>query len=142
MCSLPTRPLGRQPTCTIYQVILVTAGEKGAAYAIGGRTGFVPCFEDLEVVETTGAGDAFSAGFIAQAIKLSSPSGSRSGSSLEASFSEGEADGSMAHDVVRFASAVGALTCCGEGAIAPQPTEEEVRRLLLSGGVRAADLKL
>lgn len=122
------------------QAILVTAGEKGAAFDIRGCKGFVPPFQDINVVETTGAGDAFSAGFIAQAIKLFSPtpswssgsssSASSSGSDVEVLWERVEKEG-VAHVMVRFASAVGALTCCGAGAIAPQPSEEDVRRLLL-----------
>lgn len=121
----------------LLQAILVTAGEKGAAFEIRGCKGFVPPFQDINVVETTGAGDAFSAGFIAQAIKLFSPMPSSSSDSsttsdcsdMDALWERVEKEG-MARDMVRFASAVGALTCCGEGAIAPQPSEGNVRRLL------------
>lgn len=47
--------------------VLVTAGEEGAAYCCrstkGEHTGFVPVFK-VDVADTTGAGDAFTAGFV------------------------------------------------------------------------------
>jgi fructokinase len=47
--------------------VLVTAGDEGAAYcfrcAKSEHTGFVPVFK-VDVVDTTGAGDAFTAGFV------------------------------------------------------------------------------
>lgn len=154
----------------------MTAGEKGAAYSIGGgsssgsqveggdsgkeeeggegreQTGIVQVFESIEVVETTGAGDAFSAGFISEAIKLLSSSstaakaaalglgglgraagGGRGGGEAGAGAGAGDGPGS-AREMVRFASAVGALTCCGDGAIKPQPLRGDVLRLLQREG--------
>ncbi|CAM9292121.1 unnamed protein product [Pylaiella littoralis] len=112
------------------KAILVTAGEKGAAYTIGGHTGFIPVFKSIEVVETTGAGDAFSAGFVSEAIKFLSAK--HKGDIGMAAGGEGE--GGAARDMVRFASAVGALTCCGDGAIKPQPLHGDVRGLLAAEG--------
>jgi fructokinase len=47
--------------------VLVTAGDEGAAYCCrstkGEHTGFVPVFK-VDVADTTGAGDAFTAGFV------------------------------------------------------------------------------
>lgn len=96
---------------------------------MGGQTGFIPVFEGLKVVETTGAGDAFSAGFISEAIKLFS--------SEKAGLSPAvlEGIGGRARDMVRFASAVGALTCCGDGAIKPQPLHGDVLGLLQQSSV-------
>lgn len=127
----------------------MTAGANGAAYSVGGQTGAVPVFETIDVVETTGAGDAFSAGFISEAIKhLSSlpPPSPRSpplssppldptempllGLEGIGTGGGGAVDGEGVRGVVRFASAVGALTCCGDGAIKPQPAYEEVLGLL------------
>ena len=61
-----------------------------------------------EVVDTTGAGDAFTAGLL---HRWSAPPTER----------------------VRFAAACGALVCAGAGGIDPQPTEIQVEAFL--GGV-------
>lgn len=99
--------------------VLVTAGDEGAAYCCrstkGEHTGFVPIFK-VHVVDTTGAGDAFTAGFI---YKL-----------LEA----GGLDRLLANpralkEAVVFAAATGALTCTGPGAIAAQPSLDNVDKL-------------
>ncbi|KAF8071301.1 FRK1 [Scenedesmus sp. PABB004] len=99
--------------------VLVTAGDEGAAFccrsAKGEHTGFVPVFK-VDVADTTGAGDAFTAGFI---FKL-----------LEA----GGLDRLLADPValkaaVVFAAATGALTCTKPGAIAAQPSLDQVQAL-------------
>lgn len=41
-----------------------------------------------------------------------------------------DSGGEMARELVRFGSAVGALTCCGDGAILPQPSMLQVLDLL------------
>lgn len=121
------------------QAILVTAGAKGAAYDIWGQQGFVPCFSSCKIVETTGAGDAFSAGYIAKCIQLLKSSGSSTRESGGASSSgsrvgfkdiELDSEGEVAKELVRFGSAVGALTCGGDGAIVPQPSMAQVLDLL------------
>lgn len=94
--------------------VMVTAGEKGCAYCLSGNEGKVASF-DVDVVETTGAGDSFLAGFIHQVCQrgiraLTQPENARA--------------------IITYASAVGALTTTQPGAIAAQPTAHEVDAFL------------
>lgn len=93
--------------------VLVTAGERGSAYCLAGNEGRIPVFP-VKVVDTTGAGDSFTAGFLHQCQKglrlLENPDGARA--------------------AVTYASAAGALTTTKPGAIAAQPTADEVAAFL------------
>ena len=62
----------------------------------------VPAWE-IDAVDATGAGDAFSAGFVLSLLRDTEPA-----------------------EAGRYANAVGALTATGVGAIAPQPNHAEV----------------
>ncbi len=92
--------------------VLVTAGSQGCEYWLMGNTNKLAAF-DVDVEETTGAGDAFTAGFVHQLLR-------------QGNHALKEAD--IAHNIVRYASAVGALTTTRPGAIAafPSPNEIEV----------------
>lgn len=90
--------------------VLVTAGAKGCRYWLSGNIGTVPGFT-VDVEETSGAGDAFTAGFVHQLLH-------RGRGSLK--------DADVAQSVVTYASAVGALTTTRPGAIAALPTPNEV----------------
>jgi fructokinase len=94
--------------------ILVTAGEKGCRYRLGENEGEVKAFP-VAVVDTTGAGDGFSAGFLHQYRILGDPI-----------FLSAD----IARKAVIYASAVGAIVTTGEGAIAPQPSDRQVRDFL------------
>ncbi|MEB3212103.1 MAG: carbohydrate kinase [Leptolyngbyaceae bacterium] len=96
------------------QQVIVTAGEQGCAYTLAGNTGKVPAF-DIDVDETTGSGDSFLAGFLHQLCQ-------RGQESLR--------QPDLAHEIVTYASAVGALTATRPGAIAAQPTRAEVEAFL------------
>jgi fructokinase len=99
--------------------VLITAGEKGASYSMLGCAAFVkPC--SVQIVETTGAGDAFSAGFLYQWMELEQ--------ALKAAPPQSQAK--MVEQIIHFASAVGALTCTKEGAIAAQPLLADVETFL------------
>ncbi|MFM2060685.1 MAG: hypothetical protein RLZZ507_355 [Cyanobacteriota bacterium] len=94
--------------------VLVTDGENGCSYCLGENEGKLPAFS-IPVVDTTGAGDSFLAGFIHQ---------------LSKSGIQSLRDGETAKRVVTYASAVGALTTIKPGAIASQPTAQEVDAFL------------
>lgn len=94
-------------------IACTTLGEQGSLTRCGGREIRTPAFS-VEVVDTTGAGDAFRAGFIAAWLE--------SGASAE-----------LEH-CLRYANAVAALNCRALGAQTALPTREEVRQMLSSGG--------
>jgi fructokinase len=94
--------------------VLITAGEGGCDYWIAGNSGHVPAFK-VTVVDTTGAGDGFLAGFVDQIRRLDR-------AALQ--------DANCADRVVRYASAVGALTTTQAGAIAAQPNVSQVTDFL------------
>ncbi len=94
--------------------VLVTNGDKEVSYCLGEQEGKLPAFS-VDVVDTTGAGDGFVAGFVHQLCQqglkcIASPESAR--------------------DVVNYACGVGALTTLKPGAIASQPTAEEVEAFL------------
>eukprot|EP01023_Acetabularia_acetabulum_P042319 TRINITY_DN4172_c0_g1_i3.p1 TRINITY_DN4172_c0_g1~~TRINITY_DN4172_c0_g1_i3.p1 ORF type:complete len:447 (-),score=74.18 TRINITY_DN4172_c0_g1_i3:763-2001(-) len=105
---------------------LVTGGEKGAAFCFKSQgsllTGFVPVFK-ASVVDTTGAGDAFTGGFLSYVLLAGG---------LDAVVSEGQ---EKLLTAVRFGAACGALTTQGPGAIAPQPSFEMVEKLAQEGAL-------
>ena len=94
--------------------VLVTDGDKGCAYCLSDHEDKVSAFS-VDTKDTTGAGDAFVAGFVHQLCQHGMKS---------------IADAESAKNVVRYASAVGALTTLKPGAIAAQPTAQEVEAFL------------
>jgi fructokinase len=96
------------------QGVFVTAGEQGCTYYLAGNYGKIPAFSVI-VEDTTGAGDGFTAGIIDQFCKLGIESINHA---------------KIAEEIVRFASAVGALTTTKPGAISAQPTLTEVETFL------------
>jgi fructokinase len=87
--------------------IFVTDGGNICEYWLDGSVGQQPAFA-VDVVDTTGAGDAFVAGLLHQL-----GGGQRSGA-----------------EIVRYAAAAGALTTRTAGAIDAQPTDAEIRQFL------------
>ena len=88
--------------------VVVTDGAAPVRWCIGGESGVQPALSPPQVVDTTGAGDAFTAGLLHRWL---APVAER----------------------LRFAAACGALVCSGAGGIDPQPTEAQVEAFL--GGV-------
>ena len=81
--------------------VVVTDGAQPVRCRMDGVSAQIPAFKPSKVVDTTGAGDAFTAGLL---HRWAAPVPER----------------------LRFAAACGALVCGGAGAIDPQPTESEV----------------
>jgi sulfofructose kinase len=86
----------------------VTLGENGYMWIEGGVVNRYPAFE-VEVVDTTGAGDAF-----------------------HGAFALGLVEGRQVKDIVRRASAAAALKCTRLGARAGLPSVDELAAFLLS----------
>ncbi|MEO0374076.1 MAG: PfkB family carbohydrate kinase, partial [Cyanobacteria bacterium P01_A01_bin.17] len=97
--------------------VLVTAGAQGCRYQISACSGHRDAFQ-VPVVDTTGAGDAFLAGFLHQCCARDVH---HRGDFQEAS---------LLSEMIRYASAVGALATIKPGAIASQPTAAEVQSFL------------
>jgi len=94
--------------------VLVSNGAAQVSYCLNENEGKISPFP-VKVVDTTGAGDAFLAGFIHQLCQ-------RGIQQL--------ADPLVASDVVRYACAVGGLTTTKSGAIAAQPNSTSVQTWL------------
>lgn len=96
------------------QLVLVSKGPEGAFYATRDFRGEVPAFDVAEVVDATGAGDAFLA---ASLVHLS--------------------DEPFTEERVREAAlrgcAAGALACTDFGAMRALPTKEELERFMAEG---------
>ena len=116
----PTSVLEKFPNA---QIVLVSAGEFGSSYACrssAGKmefSGVVPVLEVENIADTTGAGDAYLAGFLHFMLK-------------HGGIGKLRADGALLQRGVEFATACGAATCMRPGAIGSQPTEAEALGLL------------
>ncbi|MGA9382841.1 MAG: carbohydrate kinase [Phormidium sp.] len=99
------------------QGVLVTAGEAGCSYYLANNSGQIPAFPVDVVIDTTGAGDSFVAGFIHQLCQQGT---------------ETLTNAETAKNMVIYASVVGAITTMKAGAIAAQPTPIEIEEFLNS----------
>nr|WP_075439037.1 carbohydrate kinase [Prochlorococcus marinus] len=93
--------------------VIITDGKNPVSWYINGLQGITETPSSQEIVDTTGAGDAFLAGFLSKLISSGYPS------------NEIEIE-----DCIKFASVCGLLTCLGEGAIEQQPYYERVNEFL------------
>jgi len=94
-------------------LVLVSLGPEGAFYATRDFSGEVPAFE-VEVVDATGAGDAFLAATLVH-------------------LSEGSPDEKRVREAVRRGTAAGALACTDYGAMRALPTKDELERFITGG---------
>ncbi len=93
--------------------VIITDGKNPVLWYINGLQGITETPTSKKIVDTTGAGDAFLAGFISKLISSGYPS-----NELEI------------EDCIKFAGVCGLLTCLGEGAIEQQPYYEKVNKFL------------
>ncbi|WP_346293042.1 carbohydrate kinase [Sphaerothrix gracilis] len=96
------------------QAVLLTDGGNGSTCTTQHHSISLPAFT-VDSVDTTGAGDAFLAGFLHQL-------GQQGWDSLQVA--------DKLEEILRYASAVGALTTMKPGAIAAQPTPQDVAQFL------------
>lgn len=96
--------------------VVVTDGANPVRWYIQGCKGKMHVLAPPLVVDTTGAGDAFTAGMLHQL--------------LEAPVAVG--DQQRVEKIIRYAAACGALVCQGAGGIDPQPTRQQVETFLAS----------
>jgi fructokinase len=98
-------------------LVLVSLGAQGAFYATGEFSANVPAFE-VEVVDATGAGDAF---FAAALAHLSGDP-------------EYLLDEERVREATMRGSAAGGLACTDYGAMRALPTKDELERFMADGG--------
>ena len=101
--SLPNRPS-----------VIVTDGSNPISWLLNNHTGISFAISPPSVVDTTGAGDAFTAGLIYKLISLE----------LD------EITKEIAQEIIQFAIACGTYVCSGIGAIDSQPYLEDIDQLL------------
>jgi len=93
--------------------VIITNGKNPVAWYINGLQGITETPTSQNIVDTTGAGDAFLAGFISKLISSGYP------------LNDMEIE-----NCIKFASVCGLLTCLDEGAIEQQPYYEKVNKFL------------
>jgi len=93
--------------------VVVTDGGNPVQWCFGGVSGVLEALAPPQVVDTTGAGDAFSAGLLHQLVQA-----------------ETAPQAPTAQEMLRFAATCGALVCGGAGAIDPQPDAAVVEQFL------------
>ena len=93
--------------------VIITDGKNPISWYINGLHGVTENSYSHEIVDTTGAGDAFLAGLISKVISFGYPSNKKE-----------------IEDCINFANVCGLFTCLGEGAIEQQPDYEKVKNFL------------
>ena len=98
--------------------VIVTDGSKPIYWLLNKQSGHSHTIPSSSIVDTTGAGDAFTAGLIYKLISID----------LD------QITERLAEEIIQFAIACGTCVCKGVGAINPQPHKEDIEKLLLSHG--------
>ena len=92
-------------------LVLISLGPDGAVYATPDFSGHVPAFEVDEILDATGAGDAFLAAALTH-------------------LSESAWDEENVREATRRGTVVGAIACTAYGAMSALPTRDELERTL------------
>ena len=101
--SLPNRPS-----------VIVTDGSNPISWLLSNHIGKSFAISPPSVVDTTGAGDAFTAGLIYKLLSVDLDQISKE----------------VAEEIINFANACGSYVCAGIGAIDAQPYREDIEKLL------------
>lgn len=96
-------------------IVVVTNGEKGCYYKTAKFEGAVPAIK-VKVVDTTGAGDAFNAGFIYGLYQAGKRASDLSKSDLE--------------HILKRAVVIGSLTTTKKGAVSAFPSKKEINKYI------------
>ena len=99
--------------------VIVTDGSNPILWLLNNHIGKSFAISPPSIVDTTGAGDSFTAGLIYKLLSIELDQISKE----------------RAEEIIQFATACGAHVCKGIGAIDPQPYQEDIKQLLsLSDG--------
>ena len=98
------------------QLVFVTCGPDGCYFANKNATGHVPGLSNIQVADTTGAGDIFGGSAVYKLISFAQQ--------------PGELGEAQLRDVVSFACAAAGLSTTRPGGISSVPTMEEVKNIL------------
>ena len=101
--------------------VIVTDGSKPISWLLNNHLGQSFPISSNSIVDTTGAGDAFTAGLVYKLLSID----------LD------QINEKIAQEIIQFAIACGTHVCKGVGAIDPQPHKEDIEKLLSisSGGM-------
>ena len=99
--------------------IVVTDGANKISWLFDGISGQTDSFASISVVDTTGAGDAFTAGLLFKML---------------GKFKSSQASASEINQIILFAASCGSIVCTGPGAIDSQPNLQEVEEFLSKNG--------
>lgn len=110
---------GAQQLAESYNLTLlcVTMGEKGCYYRAGNKTGHAPAYP-VQVVDTTGAGDAFMGGLLSWLV--------------DSGLSASQLGAEELKDMMRYSTASGSLATTKRGGIPAMGTIEEIKDLIES----------
>ena len=100
------------------EMVVVTQGDKGSFFNNGRTSSFVESYK-VHTIDTTGCGDSFTSAILAKFLQK-----------IKQGKDPFDLDCEEMKDILRFASAAGALTATKKGVIPSLPTQEDLRIFL------------